>query len=148
VPEFTGNPKQIDSTRRFSDRVENYVLYRPRYPEGVLRVLADETGLAPASIIADAGSGTGISAELFLRNGNTVFGIEPNLEMREAAERLLSDYPEFHSVPARAEATTLPDSSVDYVTAGQAFHWFDPELTRVEFATRRSTLGTSTRLRL
>jgi SAM-dependent methyltransferase len=125
---------QPDSTHRFSDRVENYVRYRPGYPPEVIDVLARETGLAPDAEVADVGSGTGISSELFLRNGNTVFGVEPNAGMREAAERLLAAYPRFHSVPARAEATTLRDSSVDYVTAGQAFHWFDPQLARAEFA--------------
>ncbi|HSU97575.1 MAG TPA: class I SAM-dependent methyltransferase [Gemmatimonadaceae bacterium] len=125
---------QPDSTLRFSDRVENYVRYRPGYPAEVIDVLARETGLTPASEIADVGSGTGISSELFLRNNNTVFGIEPNAEMREAAERLLAAYPRFHSVPARAEATALPNASIDYVTAGQAFHWFDPQLARMEFA--------------
>ncbi|HXF24213.1 MAG TPA: class I SAM-dependent methyltransferase [Gemmatimonadaceae bacterium] len=126
--------RQPDPTHRFSDRVENYVLYRPAYPAGVIDVLARETGLTPQSEIADIGSGTGISSELFLRNGNTVFGVEPNTEMREPAERLLAAYPRFHSVPARAEATTLRNASVDYVTAGQAFHWFDPQLARTEFA--------------
>lgn len=134
MPEFAENADQADSTRRFSDRVENYVLYRPSYPEGVLRVLTHETGLTRESVIADIGSGTGISSELFLRHGNTVFAVEPNDEMRHAGERLLAGYPQFRSLAARAEATTLPDSSVDYVTAGQAFHWFDPELARVEFA--------------
>jgi SAM-dependent methyltransferase len=125
---------QPDPTRRFSDRVDDYIRYRPGYPAAVIDVLARETNLNPESEIADVGSGTGISTELFLRNGNTVFGVEPNAEMREAAERLLAAYPRFHSVPARAEATTLCDASVDYVTAGQAFHWFDPQLARAEFA--------------
>ncbi len=125
---------QPDPTRRFSDRVDDYVRYRPGYPAEVIDVLARETGLSEHAEIADVGSGTGISSELFLRNGNTVFGVEPNTAMREAAERLLAEYPRFHSVPARAEATTLPTASVDYVTAGQAFHWFDPQLARAEFA--------------
>ena len=85
-------------------------------------------------MIADVGSGTGISSELFLRNGNAVFAVEPNADMRRAAEQLLAPYAGFHSVAARAEATTLPDSSVDYVTAGQAFHWFEPDTARAEFA--------------
>jgi SAM-dependent methyltransferase len=123
-----------DPTGRFSDRVENYVRYRPGYPEGVLQVLREETGLAPTSVIADIGSGTGISSELFLRDGNPVFGVEPNQAMREAAEALLQRYPHFHSVAGTAEATTLPGHSVDYVLAGQAFHWFDPQRAGEEFA--------------
>src|SRR5579885_3110804 len=123
-----------DPTRRFSDRVENYVRYRPHYPDGVLDVLRTETGLTPTAVVADVGSGTGISAKLFLRNGNLVLGVEPNREMREAAERLLSDYPHFTSVAGTAEATTLPDRSVDYAVAAQAFHWFDHDRARHEFA--------------
>lgn len=122
-----------DVTQRFSTRVENYVKYRPGYPAGVLDTLTSDCGLTQASVIADVGSGTGILSEVFLRNGNTVYGIEPNREMREAAERLLSGYPSFHSRDARAEATTLPGESVDFITAGQAFHWFQPAEARTEF---------------
>jgi SAM-dependent methyltransferase len=122
-----------DVTQRFSSRVENYVKYRPGYPQGIVETLRNECGLTSDSIIADVGSGTGILTEMLLRNGNLVYGTEPNREMREAAEGLLKYYPRFRSVAARAEETTLPDHSVDFVTAGQAFHWFDREKTREEF---------------
>jgi SAM-dependent methyltransferase len=125
---------ETDPTLRFSNRVEDYIRWRPSYPAGLLGVLAEETGLTPAAVIADVGSGTGILSELFLRNGNQVLGVEPNAEMRAAGERLLRQYPRFHSVPGRAEATTLADASVDYVVAGQAFHWFDPTQAQAEFA--------------
>lgn len=123
------NPKE-----RFSDRVENYLRYRPGYPDGVIDVLATETRLTADCIIADVGSGTGISSELFLRHGCTVYGVEPNAPMREAAERLLERYSRFHSVAGAAEATTLPAASADFVVAGQAFHWFDPVPSRAELA--------------
>ncbi|MGB3298577.1 MAG: class I SAM-dependent methyltransferase, partial [Phormidesmis sp.] len=122
-----------DSTHRFSDRVENYVHYRPTYPEDVLEVLRQGTGLRLEDAIADIGSGTGISAEQFLRNGNQVFGVEPNLEMRQAAESQLHQYAKFHSIVGTAEATTLPNHSVDYVVAAQAFHWFDQAKAKQEF---------------
>ena len=122
-----------DHTGRFSTRVADYVKYRPGYPPAVLHLLGEECGLDRASVVADVGSGTGILSELFLKNGNRVYGIEPNREMREAGEQLLSSYENFVSVDGRAEATTLDDASVDFVTAGQAFHWFDPPLARVEF---------------
>ena len=124
----------IDPTLRFSSRVENYAKYRPGYPTGVITTLAEECGLTPNSTVADIGSGTGILSQLFLKNGNRVFGVEPNREMREAGERLLGKYPGFTSVNGTAEATALADSSVDFVTAGQAFHWFDRERARKEFA--------------
>ena len=123
-----------DSTSRFSSRVENYIRYRPGYPRAVVELLAGECGLVPASVVADVGSGTGILSELFLRNGNRVYGVEPNREMREAGERQLSAYDNFVSVEGRAEATTLDDRSVDFVTSGQALHWFEREAARREFA--------------
>jgi SAM-dependent methyltransferase len=70
---------------------------------------------------------------MLLDNGNSVYGVEPNSEMRLAGERLLSDYPKFTSIAGKAEATTLSDASVDFVTAAQAAHWFDREGARNEF---------------
>jgi SAM-dependent methyltransferase len=123
-----------DPTQRFTNRVDHYVKYRPSYPHPVLALLREKCELTSASVVADVGSGTGILSELFLINGNRVFGIEPNKEMREACERRLGSQPRFTSVAGTAEATTLDDASVDFVTAGQAFHWFDPERARTEFA--------------
>jgi len=122
-----------DVTQRFSTRVENYIKYRPGYPKEVIETLKAECGLTVDSVIADIGSGTGILAEIFLQNGNLVYGVEPNREMREAGERLLKGYPNFRSIAAKAEATTLDDGSIDFITAGQAFHWFDRAAAKVEF---------------
>ena len=115
---------RTNPTERFSNRVENYVKYRPGYPAAIIDLLAAECHLTSTSIIADIGSGTGILARLFLENGNSVFGVEPNQPMRAAAEQFLKGYANFTSIAATAEATTLPDDSVDFVTAGQSFHWF------------------------
>ena len=123
----------MDTISRFSNRVANYVRYRPGYPPEVLDLFIDQMGLAKSSVIADIGSGTGLSAKFFLENGNTLYGVEPNAAMREAAEEYLKDFPNFISHDGTAEATHLADSSVDFVTAAQAFHWFDPEKTRTEF---------------
>jgi SAM-dependent methyltransferase len=122
-----------DATQRFSSRVADYVRFRPSYPREIVTLLARDCGLAPQSHIADVGSGTGLLAALFLDYGCEVFGVEPNADMREAGERVLAHYPRFHSIDARAEATTLPARSVDFVTAGQAFHWFDRDCSRGEF---------------
>ncbi len=123
-----------NATSRFSDRVENYVRYRPGYPDEVLRVLERECGLASRHVVADIASGTGIWTRMLLENGNPVFGVEPNLEMRQAGERLLAGFANFTSVAGTAEATTLADESVDFVTAAQAAHWFDREPAQREFA--------------
>jgi SAM-dependent methyltransferase len=123
----------MDPTLRFSSRVENYIKYRPRYPQDVVETLRKECGLVPSSLIADIGSGTGALTELFLQNGNRVYAVEPNREMREGAKRLLRKYPGFHSIAGKAEATTLGEKSVDFAVVGQAFHWFDVQEARREF---------------
>jgi SAM-dependent methyltransferase len=122
-----------DSKERFSSRVADYLRYRPGYPSMVLELLRSACGLRPGHVIVDAGSGTGILAELFLKNGNRVYGVEPNEAMRQAGEEYLASFDGFSSVNGSAEATGLEDASVDFVAAGQAFHWFEPERTRAEF---------------
>ena len=119
----------MDSKQRFSDRVADYVKYRPDYPEAILSALQ----VSPDWVVADIGSGTGISTELFLRAGCRVQAVEPNEAMRVKAEELLSHYPGFVSVNGTAEATGLAAGSFDLIIAGQAFHWFDPVSTRAEF---------------
>ena len=123
-----------DPTLRFSARVENYIRYRPGYPPQVLETLQTECGLTPSAIVADIASGTGIFTRSLLENGNRVYAVEPNREMREAAERLLAPYPNFSSIAGTAEATTLPGLSIDLATAAQAAHWFDLPKARQEFA--------------
>ena len=127
-------PGMDDPTRRFSTRVANYVRYRPSYPPAIVALLTRRCGLSADWAVADVGSGPGNLTRLLLDNGNSVYAIEPNREMREAGERLLGDDPRFQSIAGTAEETTLGDGSVDLVTAGQAFHWFDQERARHEFA--------------
>lgn len=122
-----------NATSRFSDRVENYVRYRPGYPDETVHALQTECGLKQEHAIADIASGTGIWTRMLLENGNRVFGVEPNPEMREAGERLLAKFSTFTSVSGTAEATGLKDASVDFVTSAQAAHWFDRVAARREF---------------
>ena len=133
-----------DNTTRFSDRVEDYVKYRPHYPEAIIAYLQEVYSFLPSWDVADIGSGTGISTELFLGNGNRVFAVEPNGEMRGKAQELLGgDRSDgegrggprgvFVSIDGTAEATGLAAGSVRLVVAGQAFHWFDAVKSRAEF---------------
>ncbi len=124
----------IDAKQRFSNRVAAYVRYRPAYPAAALDSFRKECGFPPGHVVADIGSGTGFLAELFLKNGNRVYSVEPNQEMRQAGEEYLASYEGFSSIEGSAESTTLDDSSVDFVTTGQAFHWFAPNDARREFA--------------
>lgn len=123
----------MKATERFSERVTNYVKYRPAYPASVLERLTELGILSAGSVIADIGSGTGLSSLVFLQKGFAVTGVEPNKEMREAGEEFLKSEKGFTSVDGTAEATGLADHSVDLIIAGQAFHWFDAEKAKAEF---------------
>lgn len=125
--------QELNSLTRFSNRVENYVKYRPHYPNEIINFLQIQCDLSSSDIIADIGSGTGISSELFLINGNKVYGVEPNKEMREAAQKTFSGDTNFVTIDAKAEATTIQSDSVEFIVSGQAFHWFDKEKCNTEF---------------
>ncbi len=123
----------MKTVSRFDNRVENYVKYRPHYPREMLDFFRDELDLKKNSVIADIGSGTGISAKLFIENGNNVLGIEPNELMRKASREHLKEYPNFKTIDGTSENTTLEDKSVDFIIAAQAFHWFNNANTLDEF---------------
>ena len=124
---------ETDPTKRFSKTVENYLTYRPGYPEQIIEFLNSQLGFSSKSIVADIGSGTGKLTSLFLRNENTTFAVEPNETMREAAEMLFKNFKNFISIDGTAENTKIADHSIDFIVAGQAFHWFEPKKTKVEF---------------
>lgn len=115
-------------SQRFDGRVDDYQRFRPGYPDKLVPTLTRHCAWTGPVQIADLGSGTGLSALPLLRAGHRVYGIEPNAQMRAAAEQLLAAVGGFVSVAGSAETTTLADASVDLVMAAQAFHWFDPEL--------------------
>ena len=123
----------LNATERFSDRVEDYVRYRPDYPPALLDWLHRTQGVTASWQVADIGAGTGISSKMFLDAGHRVIAVEPNASMRAAAEHWLGEYPGFSATDGRANATGLVSQSVDLVAVAQAFHWFDPESTRDEF---------------
>lgn len=125
---------KLDSTERFSNRVDDYVRYRPDYPSELIDWLRREHGVKADWRVADIGSGTGISTRYFLDAGHPVIAVEPNAAMRTACEQWLGDKPKFRSVDGKAEATTLDDASVDLISAAQAFHWFDPAAVKAEWA--------------
>lgn len=124
----------LHSTERFSDRVADYVRYRPDYPTTMLDWLHREHSVTAEWRVADVGAGTGISCKLFLDAGHDVTAVEPNAAMREAAVAWLGGNPHFHAIAGKSDATSLPDANIDLVTVAQAFHWFDPASTRREFA--------------
>jgi SAM-dependent methyltransferase len=125
MPEFTPL-HQLDPTHRFSDRVDEYVKYRPTYPAVAIdTIIADLSG----SVVADIGAGTGISTRLLANRGLQVWAIEPNPAMSAS----IGNHPQITIQTAPAEATGLADQSVDLITAFQAFHWFKHDEALVEF---------------
>lgn len=126
--EFSVNP-----TGRFSGRVEAYRRYRSRYPREIIPLLREKCGLTSESLVADIGAGTGMLAEIFLENGNSVYAVEPNAEMRAACAELAAQYPKLTCIDGTAEATRLPHHSADLIAVGRAFHWFDHDRCRPEF---------------
>jgi len=120
------------NAQRFTGKAAVYAKSRPSYPDAFLRYLYDERGFHADSAIADIGSGTGKLTQLLLECGSTVYGVEPNDDMRGAAEELLAVYPRFTSIGALAESTTLACASIDRITVAQAFHWFDRDAFRAE----------------
>jgi SAM-dependent methyltransferase len=124
---------EADPTKRFSKTVENYLAYRPGYPPQIIDFLKEKFDFAAGHVVADVGSGTGKLTSLFLENGNPVFTIEPNPDMRLAAEQLFRDHSNFHSINGTAEETNLSDKFVDFIVAAQAFHWFHPQKAKAEF---------------
>lgn len=129
----------LDPLHRFSDRVQDYVRFRPSYPPELIAHLRHQAGLGPGCMVADVGAGTGIFTRLLLETGARVFAVEPNDAMRAAAEVELARNPRFTSVPGTSEQTGLPDRSVGLITCAQAFHWFEPMATRREFRRIGST---------
>ena len=115
----------MDATKKF-DGIENeYTKSRPSYAKEFIECLFGKYGFSASSVVADIGSGTGKFAKQLLDKGCNVICVEPNTDMRLVAEKELCEYPNFKSVSGSAENTKLPDSSVDFITTAQAFHWFD-----------------------
>ena len=122
----------MDYTNRFSGKGEIYAKARPKYAAGLFDYLQNTMGVPAGSVFADVGAGTGIFAGQLLDCGYSVFAVEPNADMRKKAEEKLSASRNFVSVIGSDGNMNLPDKSVDYVTAAQAFHWFDAEAFRRE----------------
>jgi ubiquinone/menaquinone biosynthesis C-methylase UbiE len=123
----------LNPTGRFSNRVDNYVKFRPSYPDAIIDFFKEQFGLQPLQQVADIGSGTGLFAELLLKNGYPVICVEPNDEMREAGMAYLSAYNNFSSVKGTGEHTNLANNTIDLITVAQAFHWMEPVATKAEF---------------
>lgn len=119
--------RYIMNEERFTGMGNIYSKYRPNYPKELFDYLYSAKGFTDKSVIADIGAGTGIFSKSMLMRGSKVFCVEPNADMRNVAEKYLTDFSNSKCifVNAPAESTSLPDLSIDFITVAQAFHWFD-----------------------
>ena len=106
----------------FETVAEQYERARPEYAEESVDWLVERLGLRPGSRVLDLGAGTGKLTRQLVRRGLDVVAVEPGDEMRGVLQRVL---PDVEALAGTAESIPLPDASVDAVTAGQAFHWFE-----------------------
>ncbi len=124
----------LENAAKFSGKSVDYAKYREPYdPELILPLLRTWCGLTPSWTIADVGAGTGMLADVFRANGNSVIAVEPNAEMLTMCAHLHSADPFFRVTAGSAEETGLPDASVEMVSVGRALHWFSVEAALREF---------------
>ncbi len=122
----------MDYTTRFDGKGDIYDRARPRYAAELFEYMKHTLHIPAGSVFADIGSGTGIFTGQLLACGYRAFAVEPNGDMRRKAEEKLSYDKNFVSVAGSDAKIPLPDHSVDYITAAQAFHWFDADAFRKE----------------
>ena len=115
----------MDNTKKFDNKADVYLKGRPSYPDELTDFLKEKFGLNKNSAVADVGSGTGIFTEKLAKICGKVYAVEPNEDMRRTAETRFKIFTNVVSVDGCAENTALDGCSVDFVTAAQAFHWFD-----------------------
>jgi SAM-dependent methyltransferase len=106
---------------------------RPSPPEALLNLVCRLARVERARLVVDVGSGTGLSTRAWAERADEVVGVEPNAEMRTAAE---ADTPtsNVRYVEGYSDATGLADDSADIVTYSQSLHWMDPQPTFAEAA--------------
>jgi len=118
------------NTEIFTGKAQAYANARPGYPDAALDYI--KSLVPPNAVFADIGAGTGKFTELLARSGYSVHAVEPNADMREQLAVTLAAYKNVSIINAPAEATTLPDNSIDVVTCAQALHWFELDAFRAE----------------
>jgi len=123
----------MDPTKRFSNRVESYIRYRPDYPPTVIELLQQDYGLSAEDELADMGAGVGHTAKLFAPHVGYIYAIEPNEEMNLALQQQMKHVPNFSARLRPAENTDLEARSVDFIICGQSYHWFNQKMARTEF---------------
>ena len=106
------------TTDHFSSIAEQYARFRPTYPAALFDFLA---GLGNRSAVWDCGCGNGQATLALAGRFRQVWASDISLEQVNRAPAV--DSVEWFC--GRAEQSPLPDQSVELITVGQAWHWFD-----------------------
>jgi len=114
----------------FDTKSKNYVDYRPVFPQAAVDLIFS---IVPEPVMADIGSGTGRLSGRCLSRSAKLYAVEPNAQMRRAAEDQFSEHANYQSVAAFAQQTSLPEKCLDVITVASAYHYFDNDATRKEF---------------
>jgi ubiquinone/menaquinone biosynthesis C-methylase UbiE len=117
------------AARGFALVPEDYERGRPMYTFEAVRRLVRELCIKPSSLVLDLAAGTGKLTRLLAQLGSDVTAVEPVDAMRK---RLAETVPGVKALAGTAEAIPLRDRSMDAVTVGQAFHWFDGDVALAE----------------
>ena len=123
-----------DGHDHFTGLADFYAQARPDYAVAAIDYLSRLVPDTVTARVADVGAGTGKLTAMLAPRFASVWAIEPNDDMRRRAREELEAYGNVQVVEGTAEATTLPNHSVDLVVCAQAFHWFDPAGFRHESA--------------
>ena len=122
--------KYINDGFLFDDKSNNYVEYRPVFPQAAVDLIFSTVS---NPVMADIGSGTGRLSGRCLKQVAKLYAVEPNAQMRKVAEEQFAENVNYQSVAAFAQQTSLPEKSLDVITVSSAYHYFDEESTRQEF---------------
>ena len=118
----------------FTDLAADYAKFRPGYAPQVAAAILRYTACDAARVeAADVGAGTGIWTRVLAAHGlRRIVAVEPNDAMREQGIEVSRGWA-IDWRAGSAEATGLPDASLDLVSMASSLHWADFDKACAEF---------------
>jgi SAM-dependent methyltransferase len=116
-----------DRAASFSSGADVYARVRPTYPAEAVDWMVPQRAVR----VLDLAAGTGLLTQRLVDRGHDVVAVDAS---RPMLDELAAALPDVETHVGAAEEIPLPDASVDAVTVGQAWHWFDPPRAAAELA--------------
>jgi SAM-dependent methyltransferase len=105
-----------------------YAVYRPGYPASFYAILQAVGIGIPEQDVLDLGTGTGVLARAFARQGAHVIGIDIAEAQIVTAQRLAAeDHLDIRFMTCAAEEAGFPPQSFDIISCGQSWLYFDTQ---------------------